>query len=671
MSPNRREFLKNGAALAAGAVALESGLLSAAAHAAPPASRPARLFFDEAEVPRIRKVLATPRFSEFWRSCTGADLAVDRKFLRDELRLNNHSKDFLQARLILERTAFVYAITRDKAQLDVARLALQRMLEYTKWDYFLEGGKDVIGLQRAPETTIAMTCALEWLDDALSASEKVEIEKQIAEKGAPACYRTLYGMKYPDRVKGWGFDPEDDYPYRFDLSRWPFILNATNLKVIPVAGLGLAGCLLYDKHPQARHWVEFALQSAQAYSLMFGPDGSYDEGVGYWGYTAMHMTLLAETLRRRLGTNTRSLLNFPGTVRYGLRMDFPTVRKGDCVNFGDAWSMGDIGVAAWTAREFRDGIAQHVALNVGEVKNHFAAIWFDPALKPKRPGADLHDVRFSNDIVVARSGWGVEDAVVAFRSGGPANHEHADRNSVIFKCYGERLLHDPYKAAYSHTDPHWKLRLPESHTLVLIDGKGHQYHDGKEGTNASWAESRILKFESASDRMIAVSDATPAYALVNPDVGRVRRTVIYLKPRVLILFDEIDLARPLPVQARFQVDNSDGHGRASTAGSAFTIHRPGARLAASVAGSGTLAIGVSTIDVPAQYGDHPFVEVTSGSSARHAIVTVCTALRPAEKDLEVAIERTGESWRVTVPGTTKRLTVEIIGGGELPTLAIG
>ncbi|MRR12927.1 twin-arginine translocation signal domain-containing protein, partial [bacterium] len=31
MSPNRREFLKNSAALAAGAVALESGLLSAAA----------------------------------------------------------------------------------------------------------------------------------------------------------------------------------------------------------------------------------------------------------------------------------------------------------------------------------------------------------------------------------------------------------------------------------------------------------------------------------------------------------------------------------------------------------------------------------------------------------------------------------------------------------------
>ncbi len=62
---------------------------------------------------------------------------------------------------------------------------------------------------------------------------KEEMERQIAEKGAPACYRTLYGMKYPDRVKGWGFDPESDYAFRFDLRRWPLILNATNLKVIP------------------------------------------------------------------------------------------------------------------------------------------------------------------------------------------------------------------------------------------------------------------------------------------------------------------------------------------------------------------------------------------------------------------------------------------------------
>ena len=37
------------------------------------------------------------------------------------------------------------------------------MCAYKRWDYFLEGGKDTIGLQRAPEATIAACYALDWL----------------------------------------------------------------------------------------------------------------------------------------------------------------------------------------------------------------------------------------------------------------------------------------------------------------------------------------------------------------------------------------------------------------------------------------------------------------------------------------------------------------------------
>ncbi len=228
---------------------------------------------------------------------------------------------------------------------------------------------------------------------------------------------------------------------------------------------------------------------------MFGPDGSYEEGVGYWGYTAQHLTLFLEVLRRTTGQDERKLINFPGTSRFALQMSMPTAgRPEDCVNFSDAWNMGDISVAAWTARRFHDGLAQHVAMTIGEVRSHFPVIWYDPAVEPTEPTLELLDVRFANDWVVSRSGWKEGDTVVALRSGGPSNHEHADRNSVIFKAYGERLFHDPFKAAYSYTEPHWLLRLTEAHTAVLIGGKGHQYHDGHEGTNASWAEAKIIEY---------------------------------------------------------------------------------------------------------------------------------------------------------------------------------
>jgi hypothetical protein len=672
MSPTRREFLRAGAAIAGASLIVPAAL--PASVAGEPVKTSARgLLFGKSDVPRIRTTLALPRFEEFWKTVQNPDHDADRKFLREQLRLNNHAKDFLQARQILERTSFAYAVTGEKEQWTTAHLAIQRILEYVKWDYFLEGGKDTIGLQRAPETTIAMCCAREWLDDVLSAEEKGAMEKQIAEKGAPACYRTLYGMKYPERVKGWGFDPEDDYPYRFDLSRWPLILNSTNLKVIPIAGLGMAGCLLYDQNPQARRWVDLALQSARAFSVMFGPDGSYDEGVGYWGYTASHLTLLVEVLHRRLGLDERKIINFPGTVRYGLRMDMPTAaRKGDCVNFGDAWSMGEVAVAAWTAREFRDPIAQYVAANVGEIKSHLAAIWYDPNLKPKTPGPDLHDVRFSNDVVVARTGWTAADTVVALRSGGPANHEHADRNSVLFKAYGERLFHDPFKAAYSYTDPHWKLRLTESHTAILIDGKGHQYHDGHEGTNASWAEARVLRYEEGKGRLVVTSDATEAYQLVNPDVVQVRRTLVFVKPAVVLLFDRVKLkTNPLPVQTRFQIDNSDGKGSAQTSPQGFVVERPLARMYASIESTGTVTVAAGMLQVPEQYGVHPFVEVASHPALDHAMLTMCVALKPGEKDPRVVVAKETGVWNIEFPaqGKTGRLSIRI--EEDLPTVTFG
>ena len=69
------------------------------------------------------------------------DHAAERKFLRDELRLNNHVADFSRARSLLEHTALAFAIGGDPAQLETAKLALSRILEYKRWDYFLEGGE--------------------------------------------------------------------------------------------------------------------------------------------------------------------------------------------------------------------------------------------------------------------------------------------------------------------------------------------------------------------------------------------------------------------------------------------------------------------------------------------------------------------------------------------------
>lgn len=689
MQTSRRDFLHTSALLAAALPLTRlkvSGAEAAAASTTPVGTRRG-LLFDAADVARIRANTLDPRFAELWQSMLKADVKDDTEFLEKKLRLNNHVVDLLRAQRILERSTFIYVVNRDPAQLALAKLAMRRMADYPEWDSFVEGGK-VLGMQRATEGSVALLLALDWLGDDVSASEREVVEQAVLTKGVPACYAAVYGMKYPDRVKGWGWNPRsdvDDFRH-INLKRWPLILAATNLRIIPTASLGIAACYFRGRRPEAEGWLELARSSAKAFSTMYGSDGCYDEGVSYWGYTTLYMALFAEVLWRTQGIDDRELVNYPGSVRYALMMTMPTTDdhrkltdfahiKGytmptvkpefDVVNFGDANGAVDVSVAAWVARTRGDAVAQFVARDIGEAKFHYGMIWYDPAAKAAAPEAALLDHRMSNDIVVSRTGWKAQDNVLALRSGGPANHEHADRNSVVFKAYGERLLHDPFRAAYVTTNPRWLLRQTEAHTAVLIDGKGHQYHDGSEGTNASWALATVTAFKTGSGWMTVTSDATDAYQLVNPEVARVQRTLVFLKPDVVVFLDRVTLKTAATVQVRFQIFHEDGAGTVNAKGDTFLIERPHATLLGRVARTSGREVRVDKLKLEEKDGTYPFAEIASAAATEHEILTVCSA-RPTGSEhgaLTLALE--GGAWRVrgTHAGQTINLTLGAASSG--------
>ena len=298
-------------------------------------------------------------------------------------------------------------------------------------------------------------------------------------------------------------------------------------------------------------------------------------------------------------------------------------------------------------------------------------IWYDPAVRAAQPGPELLDVRFSNDWVVSRSGWKEEDAVMALRSGGPSNHEHADRNSVIFKAFGERLFHDPFHAAYSYTQPHWLLRQTEAHTAVLIGGKGHQYHDGHEGTNSSWAEAKILAYRPGNGNLVVTSAATEAYRLVNKDVTLVTRTVVFLKPDVLLLCDRVRLSgRPLPVQLRFHANNEDSKGRVGAQGKGFDIARPGAVLRAAAYTGGTLLVRTGTLNLPAEYGVHSFAEVESASALDHLILTVCTAQKAGKEHGKLNVRTTETGWTINGSHNGRSIKVTLVASSDIPDVVV-
>jgi len=718
MKPTRRIFLKSSAALAASLPFARFEFRAAEAGGATPAGASAKqgLLFDDTDLPRIRANARDPRFAALWQEMKAADLAADRNFLANEARLTNHVTHLLRVQRILERACVLYAVEGDPGQLELARTAIRKMLEYPEWDCFIEGGRQIFGLQRAPEGSIALLLALDWLKGALTADEVAAIEEAVATKGAPACYTAVYGMKYPDRVQGWGWSPRSEVKdfSHINLKRWPLILNATNLKIIPTAALGLIACHFHGRRPEAAGWMDLARSSTRAFATIYGTDGSYDEGVSYWGYTTLHMALFAEALWRTQGIDERDLIDYRGTARYALGMTMPTLANDhavanfkhvegfmmpllkpefDIVNFGDANGAVDVSVAAWIGRTKQDPVAAFVARDIGEARYLYGLIWYDPAAPVAPPAADLLDQRLSNDIVISRTGWTARDNVLALRSGGPGNHEHADRNSVLFKAYGERLLHDPTRAAYVSHQPRWILRLTEAHTAVLINGQGHQYHDGSEGTNPSWSFARVTAYRTGPGWMSVTSDATEAYSLVNAGVTRVFRTLVYLKPDIVLFLDRVTLiGTPAAVQVRFQANNEDLAANLSLPGDDFLITRPRASLLGRVARTPGLTVKVGKLPLAEKDGSQPFVEVGSAAALDHEILTVCTARpllgNPAERGVpgtntgtaaagngeeahgDLRLTREGTAWRVTGAHAGQKINVTLDTAGAQPVLTL-
>lgn len=192
------------------------------------------------------------------------------------------------------------------------------------------------------------------------------------------------------------------------------------------------------------------------------------------------------------------------------------------------------------------------------------------------------------------------------------------------------------------------LRLTEGHTSVLVDGKGHQYHNGSEGTNASWAWARVLSYSTGPGWMLVTSDATEAYQLVNDTVQRVERTLLFLKPDVLVILDRVSLATAQPVQLRFQVFSDDAKGEAAATGNAFQITRPFAHVQATTHGAAQpIACTVGQLPIPATEGRFPFVEAVSTAATTHEILTVSAAAPTGQPAAKLDVQRTADTWQIT------------------------
>ncbi len=615
---------------------------------------PLNLLFSREDVPRIRANAELPLFQEYWQSLQEADFAQDNNYLRE---------------------AFLYALTGDETRGQNARQGMLAELERKRWDMFVNARGETLGFLRAGRTAAWMSLGYDWIYPLLSPTEREAILDQIVEKGCVPIYRSLYGMRHPETVERWQFDPEFTDHYEVpDMSRWPVILGHNNFRAVASGGFALALFAVEDRDERWDTWKEMLLDSYDRAATLYQPDGSYDEGIAYANYANTYLVYLIEVMQRKLGLELFDKINFEGLADSNLASAFPDViHPSGSVNFGDAGQSLNTSNLFWIARHARDGVTQYQGLHYATQHDLFSLVHYDPSVQPVAPDESGYFAHLDIEWITARTGYALEDLVVAMRSGPPANHEHADRNSIILKYGGEVLLNDPWRPTYDPASPAWLLRTAEAHNTVLIDDQGHPYHDGSEGTNASQAAAKTVRAGERPGMVFWASDATPAYALGDPDVAAVTRSVFLFRelPFILVLDKVQKTSTPSQIGARWFVQNSDGAGAVTTDGLTFVNHRPGASFHATIASNVPVEVRADQLPLDASFGVFPYAEVRSSEKTTDALFLLagCPVLADAPTPT-VELRQEGETWWVTVSTATQRLELKVIDEGTLPEVEV-
>ena len=678
--PTRRDILQWGLFAGSGLLLPSKGLRT---HA--PDTLTYSLFFDEEALEGIRqRYLAYPLFQPLREELDAFDWNAEQLFLEGEVRLNDHLFHMLRLSRTATKMGFYFLMTGRQDTADLAIETIRTIMKFERWDYFLDGTTP-IGFQRASKATFAVALCSDWLGNQISDDERDQWLRVMGEKGCEACYWATYGMRYQDRVEGWAIDPTSTYfehrpgDRSWDLSNWPRFFDNNNLKSEPASALAsgaIAHELQFGESDTSKRWLEQAIHSISGYQTIFEQDGSYNEGISYAGYTSHNLMQGYSILKRFKGLDLSDQLNWPGFMDYSFGLSMPTHNDPSAViNFGDVGNGLPSAVALWIAAHTNDPTAHWFAHHRSPTQDLWSVLWY-PEKTYSTPRLQK-PVLWRSDLewIVSRTGYEIDDLVVAMRSGPPFNHEHGDRNTIIVKCFGEQLVTDPHRPSYTRTDPTWLMRGTVGHSGILIDGQGHQYVDGSEGTNASDARARLVRFGEREGHHFWSSDATQAYNLVLPDVQLVMRTVLVLYdvPAVVLIDKVVKGEQPSSMQTRFFGYNSDGNGVISAEDHTLEIARPHARLRVKSYSPQGLTSTADHLPMPEDIAQkYPYGEFSSRLPSTH-LLTLSTLIPERSSDLEGLVTyRAHEDNRYEIELNVKgkRVIVDLVDSGSIPEFTL-
>ena len=416
----------------------------------------------------------------------------------------------------------------------------------------LEGGHMLFG----------MAVAYDWLYDDLSPQLKEKIKNTLLVRGQKMYEGSLIGGR-----SFW----QQEY--------------LQNHMWISMTGLNAAAVSLIDTDPIITEivtpWLDRSFSLIKKTMEYLGDDGASHEGYGYWVYGVDWLFRYMDMARKFNNVNYYNVEWFEKTFEYGLYMTLPLNSwrsNSNRIDFADD-PRGGWGRPAFIffklAAEYNNTNAQYFAdlwhqKNTEGLNNAWQDILYfsDEVAKSSYTGLPLFKHFTDMDFIVSRSGWDGNESMLAFKCGPYIGHEavmendsnpvidwggghvHPDVNNFVLFGNGQFLIRDDGYAQ----------KLTSNHNTLLIDGAGQMGEGGDwfsaTDLQASKARPEILKAEHTDDFDYIIGEGSAAYPA---DMGLLKfeRHMIYLKPDILLVYDDIKTDEPRNLEIRFFPENEN------------------------------------------------------------------------------------------------------------------
>jgi hypothetical protein len=459
------------------------------------------------------------------------------------------SDDFLDVcRLVRKRVqtlGLAWLLVEDKRYVKRAKEELDAVCEFPDWNplHFLD----------TAELTHAMAIGYDWFHGQLSETDGEKIVVAIIEKGLKPGYEQL--THGPKRA-------------------WPH--QATNWNIVCNSGLMMGALAVWGegKHPEFPKAVFLrCLDSVPTGFSGYSPDGSWDEGPGYWAFATEYAAYLLSALRTALG-HEFGLASLPGFSRSGFfRMHAQGSAAADETNATKFFNFSDsqeVRSGSWAMRwlyhrfgDTKPFDAYNLVALADAQKSPMDLFWYSgdrttlegiPRNVVFRGIANVAMLRGYWQKKSGGSGfrpWEAEDAgdvYLGIRAGENRRdgvHAHLDLGSFVLDALQVRWAVDipPFGEA-----GHKRDYLLPGYFDVELERRFRYYRTGTIGHNtlvvngfnqALGVQTEIIGFGQTSDDnpelVVVVLDLTAAY----PDCIRVRRGFALIEQKHVLIVDEL------------------------------------------------------------------------------------------------------------------------------------